>query len=101
MKRIKSKVIGLAVIGLLGVGSYAGAADGVLYSQELAPGNYCHMKFPAISEESINSNKPVLKDPGSGDVIDFYGPCDESPTGKDQVAAQRVQNEIYSEHSSD
>jgi hypothetical protein len=101
MKRIKSKVIGLAAVGLLGAGSYAWAADGVLYSQELTPGTYCHIKFPAISEESINSNKPLLKDSSSGDVIDFYGPCDESPTGKDQVAAQRFQDEIYSEHSSD
>ena len=31
----------------------------------------------------------VLKDERTGDVIDFYGPCDESPTGQDQVQSQR------------
>ncbi len=51
---------------------------------------YCHLKFPAISEETLGSANPVLKDPGSGDIIDFYGPCDHDPVGYDEVCAQRA-----------
>jgi hypothetical protein len=28
-----------------------------------------------------------------GDIIDFYGSCDEDPLGKDQVAAQKLVDE--------
>lgn len=27
------------------------------------------------------------------DIIDFYGPCDEDPLGKDQVHEQRIENQ--------
>ncbi len=51
---------------------------------------YCHLKFPAISEETLGSANPVLKDPSTGDIIDFYGPCDHDPLGYDEVCAQRA-----------
>jgi hypothetical protein len=31
----------------------------------------------------------VLKDPSSGDIIDFYGSCDHDPLGQDEIASQR------------
>jgi hypothetical protein len=37
----------------------------------------------------LASNNPQLKDSSTGDVVDFYGSCDESPTGADQVTAQK------------
>ena len=86
------KHIGLTASVLVLAGSLAGgafAADGVLVKEE-AGYNYCHMKFPAIRESTLSTNHPTLKSSTTGDVIDFYGPCDESPTGKDQVAAQRL-----------
>ncbi len=66
----------------------AAATDGILLKDEAgkAGENYCHMKFPAIDENTLAENRPQLKPP---DVIDFYGACDEIPTGKDQVMAQR------------
>lgn len=69
------------------------AKDGVIYKQELTPGSYCHLKFPAIREETLAGNHPVLKDPSDGDIIDFYGPCDEDPLGKDQVHEQKLENQ--------
>jgi hypothetical protein len=50
---------------------------------------YCHLKFPAIREDTLYSDHPVLKDPRDGDFIDFYGPCDYDPLGKDAVLQQR------------
>jgi hypothetical protein len=34
--------------------------------------------------------------PKTGDIIDFYGRCDEDPLGKDQVAAQKLDDERHS-----
>jgi hypothetical protein len=34
-----------------------------------------------------------LKSAGTGDVIDFYGPCDHDPTGKDEVASQKQEEQ--------
>jgi len=55
--------------------------------------NYCHLRLPAISEESLATNNPVLKGPDSGDIIDFYGPCNENPVGQDQVEAQKLEKQ--------
>ena len=98
MKRIGKMVSMLVLVGSL-TGS-AFAADGVLVREE-ADKNYCHMRFPAIREETLGWKTPVLKDSSTGDVIDFYGPCDESPTGKDQVETQRLQNESRFEQEID
>ncbi|HEX2522232.1 MAG TPA: hypothetical protein VHP35_08905, partial [Terriglobia bacterium] len=69
-----------------------GGADGILLKEESAPGsNYGHLKFPAIREETLGSDHPVLKDASSGDIIDFYGPLDHDPLGADEVRSQRFQ----------
>ena len=86
MKRIGTMASMLILAGTLA--GTAMAADGVLI-KEAAGENYCHMKFPAIDENTLAENRPQLKPSETGDVIDFYGACDESPTGKDQVMAQR------------
>jgi len=77
--------------------SLAGSAlaqDGVIMKQQF-DGNYCHMKFPAITEGSLASNNPQLKASSSDDVVDFYGPCDESPSGKDQLEQQRMDEQRH------
>lgn len=86
------------LVTLLLVGSLVGSAlafDGVLSKEEFTPGGYCHMKFPAIRERTLAGDNPVLKGSATGDVIDFYGPCDESPTGKDQVAEQILEQQNF------
>jgi hypothetical protein len=67
----------------------ASAQDGIFYKVRSGDSNYCHMKFPAISEHTLASNRPVLQDPNAGAIIDFYGSCDYDPTGKEAVAVQK------------
>ena len=92
MKIATSFLVGLVLMGSVGV-SGAKAADGVMLQEEAVPGSYCHMKFPAIEESTLYTDHPVLKSADSGDIIDFYGPCDENPLGKDQVASQRSEHD--------
>jgi hypothetical protein len=32
----------------------------------------------------------MLKEAGSGDIIDFYGSCDHDPLGIDEVQSQKL-----------
>jgi hypothetical protein len=83
----------LLFIGIAGTSAAVLGADDVLLKEEVAPGsNYCHMQFPAIRKRTLNWDHPILKSPGTGDIIDYYGSCDENPLGKDQVWQQRVEN---------
>jgi len=100
MKIATSFLARLFLIGTLGATATTMTADGVvpkqelppgvIYKQVLTPGSYCHLKFPAIREETLSSAHPVLLDPSDGDVIDYYGSCDEDPLGKDQVHEQKL-----------
>lgn len=81
-------ILGLALGAALLAGSGAAAAEAILYKAQLPGTNYCHLRFPAIREETLAWSRPVLKSADSGDVIDFYGPCDYDPAGKDAVRAQ-------------
>ncbi len=80
--------------GVMGIGPLpVDAQEGILFKQRAGDTNYCHLKFPAIQEETLSWNRPILedvKDGRSGDIIDFYGPCDYNPTGKEAVQAQRL-----------
>ncbi len=90
MKNTKSLLAALIFLGNVAVGVTALAADGVISEDVLSTGSYCHEKFPAIEGKSLASNDPALKSAQAGDVIDYYGPCDEDPTGKSQVREQKL-----------
>ena len=61
-------------------------------------GTACHLKFPAIRPSTFGSPKPQLRPATSMDVIDYYGPCDHDPLGKDEVESQkRVHEERQNE----
>jgi hypothetical protein len=92
MKIATSILAALLLTSSLGASSTA-AAENIPSKTELIPGAYCHMEFPAIQGRTLATNDPVLKNQNTGDVIDFYGPCDESPVGQDQVQAQRQDRE--------
>ena len=47
-------------------------------------------EFPAIREETLSWDRPVLKDPSDGDIIDFYGPCNYDPLGKEALQTQKL-----------
>jgi len=89
MKTTKSLLSILVLAGAM-TSSIASAANmaGVISSDVSSEGSYCHMKFAAIRERTLASTHPVLKDPSSGDIIDFYGSCNHDPLGKDEIQAQ-------------
>jgi hypothetical protein len=85
------KRIGTTLSMLVLAGSLAGsvfAADNEIVNEQ-ADNNYCHMKLPAITQSSLFTSHPTAKGSTTADVIDYYGPCDESATSKDMVAAER------------
>lgn len=93
MKIATSILAAVLFTGTLGAFNNARAADGILSKDELTSDAYCHEKFPAIRQSTLGDDQPALKDSSTGDVIDFYGPCDENPVGKDQVQAQRLEDQ--------
>jgi hypothetical protein len=91
MKIATSFLAALLLAGSVGATSTFAAAEGVISNATLTPGSYCHLTFPAIREETLSWDRPVLKDPSEGAIIDFYGSCNHDPLGKDEIASQRRQ----------
>jgi hypothetical protein len=91
MKKVGSAISALVLVGSL-VGS-AYAMDNNVSSSERAE-SYCHMKFPAIRPKTLATGEPQTKSSRSGDVIDYYGACNERPTGQDQVVEQKHDEEF-------
>ena len=91
MKNRQKRRMVLAFSGVLTLsGSVGWAADGIISKVSDPSGSFCHLRFPAIREESLLWDRPVLKDPSEGDIVDFYGPCDYDPLGKAEIQRQRA-----------
>ena len=90
MKTMKRVLTILLLTGAIGAGPAAADTQGILSRVELGRSGYCHLKFPPIAEKTLGAAHPVLKDPALGDVIDFYGPCDHDPLGKEEIWAQKL-----------
>lgn len=90
MERIGSIVLTGVLLSAL-AGS-ARADEGVLAKEEAAE-NYCHMKFQALRPRTLTSDRPEVKR-SLGDVVDYYGRCDQSPTSEDMVMQQRRDEEF-------
>jgi hypothetical protein len=90
MKNAKVFLAALLLLGNITASGMALADDGIIEKEEVTPGSYCHEKFRAIDQNTLGSDHPTLKSADSGDVIDFYGPCDETATGKDQAWQQKL-----------
>jgi hypothetical protein len=71
------------------------AAEGVISKLADPSGSTCNLKFPAIREETLYWDRPVLKNQNDGDIIDFYGPCNYDPLGRESVARQRAQYQLF------
>ena len=78
------------------VGSMAGSALAAGEDQAKNEGSEqeCHLKFPAIRQRTLSSDSPQVKSSTTGDVIDFYGSCDESPTSANQILQQKHDEEF-------
>ena len=91
MARLKLLVVLLFFIEIfLSISSLVSAAEKFISKVPNADGTYCHLKFPAISESTLFSGRPVPKDPSEGDIRDFYGSCDYDPLGKEEILRQRA-----------
>ena len=84
-------LIGLFLAGIMCIGAARAGAQDVILKVAAEAGNYCHIRYPAIREETLFWDRPVLQDARSSDIIDFYGPCDHDPLGKEEIRAQRIQ----------
>ena len=93
MKIRTSVFVALLLLSSLGAVNSAVAENGVISKQEFTPGSYCHEKFPAIRPSTLDTDHPTLKSSDTGDVIDYYGSCDESPLGKDQIQEQKLEEQ--------
>ena len=88
MQRLSTVLLFIG-IGLLFAGT-AWSADSVVGKTPDATGKFCHLKFPAIREDTLYSDRPMVKDAGSGDIVDIYAPCGYDPLGKEEVARQQA-----------
>ena len=93
MKIATSILAAVLFTGALGALNNAIAEDGILSKDQLTGTSYCHEKFPAIRQSTLGDDQAQLKNSSTGDVIDFYGPCNENPVGKDQVQTQRLEDQ--------
>lgn len=90
MTRFKPLLLPLLLPGVVTLSVLpTSGAEGVISKVQLPGTNYCHLKFPAVRRNSLNSGRPVLSDPSSGDIVSYYGPCDYNPLGSEQIRAQR------------
>ena len=63
MKTMKAALAILSLAGNMGFTTASAAGvPGLISKDALAAGDYCHMKFAAIREETLGSPYPVLKE---------------------------------------
>jgi hypothetical protein len=70
-------------------------AQGIISKVSSGGGSSCFLKFPAILEETLYSDQPVLGEPSGSDIISFTGPCDYDPLGEAEVHRQRLEYRRY------
>ena len=77
------------VAAVLCAGAVNVGAEGTVRKVSSTSEGYCHLKIPALRPSTFASDAPELKSTTTGDVIDFYGPCDYDPKNKEEIAAQK------------
>ena len=78
---IKRNLIMATLMGLSSslIGCSAGPRDRILL-KEYAGHNYCHMKIETDGTDPVRYDR---------DIVDFYGPCDETSASRDRHMEQR------------
>ena len=64
----------------------ANEIPGLLFKKQSVPDSFCRMEIVALSAQDFAGQGPISKRPNSDEVIDYYGPCSETP---DQPDTQR------------
>ena len=88
MKKSVSLLCNLLLSSTLFWGVPSAEAQEIISSVPAGTTDYCHLKFPAMREDSLSWERPVL-DSTTGSMVDFYGPCDYDPLGVDEIRVQR------------
>jgi hypothetical protein len=88
MKKSVSLLCNLLLSSTLFLGVPSVEAEEIISSVPLDNTAYCNLRFPAMREDSLSWQQPVL-DPLTDNIIDFYGPCDYDPVGLDEIRVQR------------
>ena len=64
----------------------ANEIPGLFFKEQSVPDSFCQMEIVALSAQDFAGQGPISKRPNSDEVIDYYGPCSETP---DQPDTQR------------
>ena len=91
MKIVKLSLTIMTLTAALGLSSVSTRAETAISNDVFSNGSYCHTKFESIHEGTLASSEPVLKD--VDDIVDFYGPCNHDPLGKEEIQAQRIEEQ--------
>jgi hypothetical protein len=91
MKSMRLVLSMMTLTGALGLSAVSTRAETVIFKDVLTQGSYCHTKFESIREDTLASSQPVLKD--VDDLVDFYGACDHNPLGKEEIEAQKIEEQ--------
>ena len=94
MKTATPLLAALLLSGSLGVINAHAAdsdRDGIIEKVPLGLSSYCHQEFRAIDGRTLGTSDPETT--GNNEIVDYYGPCKEKPTGKDQQTEQRLEQE--------
>jgi hypothetical protein len=75
-------------------GSLLWADDAAISRVPDPSGSFCHIRFPAIREDTLFSVQPILKDASEGDILDAYGPCNFDPLGRESILRQRRDHQL-------
>ena len=67
----------------------ASEIPGLLFKEEIGSDSFCRMEIMALTTQSFAGQQLISKRPNSDEVIDYYGPCSETPVGQDQSDTQR------------
>ncbi|MGH7887865.1 MAG: hypothetical protein ACREPG_08370 [Candidatus Binatia bacterium] len=89
---VRKNLKSIALSAVLAAGLTAGhnlavASDaGIIYKQAASEeSNYCHIKYMAMTQESLQSGVPEFN---PSDIVDMYGPCDFDPKSPEEVRKQ-------------
>jgi len=89
--KMKYLIVTALFTGMIDAGGTLARAESTISKEIATPGSYCHMKFPAIREDTLSQSSPGFT--VSGDLIDFYGACDHDPLGQEEVQSQRLETQ--------
>ena len=87
-KNIKSIALSAVLAAGLTTGANHAVANdaGIVYKQAASDdSNYCHIKYMALTQESLQSGVPEFN---PSDIVDMYGPCNFDPKSPEEVRNQ-------------